>query len=434
MSGNGASREPLPAVFETTLSNGLKVLVQEVRTVPVVAFQVWYRVGSRNENVGTTGISHLLEHMMFKGTPSYGKGEIARTLQRIGASFNASTSLDFTNYYEVLASDRLEVAIHLEADRMVNALIPEEEHRLEMTVVRSELERNEDSPRLALYTELFAHAFHAHPYHWPTIGWRADVEGITTDQIRAYYRTHYVPGNATAVIVGDVDTELALELVRRHFGPIPRGPEPPPVRSAEPEQRGERRFKIRRPGDTAYLMAAWKTPALSNPDTYALDALGMILGHGRTSRLHQALVEGQLATEVDASNEGLRDPFLLIAQATAAPGVSLDRLEAALFREVERLREEVPASSELARAKKQLQATFVYSRDSVRSLAQQLGYYETVDSWRYLTSYLDEVMKVTPADIRRVALRYLAEDFRTVGCYDPVPAGDGTEAPLGDDR
>jgi zinc protease len=293
-------------------------------------------------------------------------------------------------------------------------------------VVRSELERNEDNPRLTLYTELFAQAFHAHPYHWPTIGWRADVEGITTEQIRAHYRAHYVPNNATAVIVGDVNTDAALALVRRYFGAIPRGPDPPPVRSAEPEQRGERRFKIRRPGDTAYLMVGWKAPALSDPDTYALDALGMILGHGRTSRLYQALVEGQLATEVDAANEGLRDPFLLIAQATAAPGVALDRLEGALLHEVARLAEEPPVAPELARAKKQLQATFVYSRDSVRSLAQQLGYYETVDSWRYLTTYLDRVLALTPDDVRRVAAEYLIEDRRTVGWYDPVPPTDGS--------
>ena len=408
-------------VHETILENGLKVLVQEVRTAPVVAFMVWYRVGSRNENVGITGISHLLEHMMFKGTPRYGKGEIARTLQCAGASFNASTSLDFTNYYEVLASDRLELAIRLEADRMANALIPEEEHRLEMTVVRSELERNDDNPRLQLYQETFAHAFHAHPYHWPTIGWRADVEGIETEQIRAYYRTHYVPNNAVAVIVGDVSTSEALALLRKHFGPIPRGPEPPPVRSDEPAQRGERRFKVRRPGDTSYLMVSWKTPSLRDPDTYALDALGMILGHGKTSRLHQALVEGQLATEADAANETVRDPFLLIAQATAAPGVSLDRVEEALLLEADRLRGEPPAAGELARAKKQLQATFVYSRDSIRSLAHQLGYYEVVASWRYLTTYLDEVMKLTPDDIRRAADRYLAEDRRVVGRYEPEP-------------
>jgi zinc protease len=409
------------AVFETTLENGLKVLIREVRTAPVVAFMVWYRVGSRNENVGTTGISHLLEHMMFKGTPAYGKGEIARTLQRIGASFNASTSLDYTNYHEVLSSRHLPLAVRLEADRMVNAIIPEEEHRLEMTVVRSELERNDDSPHHQLYQETMAHAFHAHPYHWPTIGWPSDVEGITTEQIRAYYRTHYMPNNAVVVVVGDVATEEALALVREHFGPIPRGTEPPPVRTEEPEQRGERRFKIRRPGDTAYLIASWKCPPLANPDTYALDAAGMILGHGRTSRLYQALVEGTLATEADAANETLRDPFLLIAQATAAPGVPLGRLEAALLAEVERLRREPPAPEELERARKQLQAMFVYAKDSIRSLAQQLGYYETVVGWRYLETYLDEVMKVTPEQIRRVAGTYLTERRRTIGWYDPIP-------------
>jgi len=208
---------------ETVLENGLKVLVQEVRTAPVVAFMVWYRVGSRNENVGITGISHLLEHMMFKGTPRYGKGEIARTLQRAGASFNAGTSLDFTNYYEVLASDRLELAVQLEADRMANALIPDEEHRLEMTVVRSELEHNDDNPRSQLYQETFAHAFHAHPYHWPTIGWRADVEGIRTEQIRSYYRTHYTPNNAFVVIVGDVATREALDLAWMNYFVNPWG-------------------------------------------------------------------------------------------------------------------------------------------------------------------------------------------------------------------
>jgi zinc protease len=189
-------------VTETVLDNGLKVLVQEIHTAPVVAFMVWYRVGSRNESAGITGISHLLEHMMFKGTPTFGKGEIARRLQKVGASFNAGTSLDYTNYFEVLASDRLELAMQIESDRMVHALIPEEEHRLEMTVVRSELERNEDNPHRALYLETFAQAFKAHPYHWPTIGWRTDVEGIATNQIRDYYKSHYVPNNATVVIVG----------------------------------------------------------------------------------------------------------------------------------------------------------------------------------------------------------------------------------------
>jgi len=411
---------PASPVFETTLGNGLKVLIQEVRSAPVVSFMVWYKVGSRNEGSGITGISHLLEHMMFKGTPKHGKGEIARLLQRNGASFNAGTSMDYTNYYEVLAADRLELAITIESDRMVHALIPEEEHALEMTVVRSELERNEDNPHRALYTELFAHAFKAHPYHWPTIGWRSDVEAIRTEQIRDYYQRHYMPNNATVVIVGDVERERALDLVERHFGSIAPGTLPPPVVTVEPPQQGERRFQIRKPGDTRYLMVGWPVPALVHRDNYALDLLGMILGHGKTSRLYQRLVEGKLATEAEAQNETARDPFLFIAQATAAPGVTLDSLEEVLLGEAARLSEEAPSQAEMDRARKQLQASFIYSRDSIRSLAQQLGYYETVGSHRYLDTYLDRIAAVSREDVSRVARAYLGENARTVGRYEPT--------------
>ena len=408
-------------VLETVLDNGLKVLIQEVRGVPVVSFMVWYKVGSRNESAGITGISHLLEHMMFKGTPKYGKGEIARLLQRNGASFNAGTSIDYTNYYEVLASDRLELAIEIEADRMTNALIPEEEHRLEMTVVRSELERNEDNPHRAMYQEIFAQAFNAHPYHWPTIGWRSDVEAIRTEQIREYYARHYMPNNATAVVVGDVGRDSALALVEKHFGGIGRGPSPAPVVTVEPPQIGERRFKIRKPGDTRYLMIAFPIPALSHPDNYALDVMGMILGHGKTSRLYQALVEGKLATDAEAANETARDPLLFIAQATAAPGVTLDLLEKSVLEQADRLKTEAPSRVELARAQKQIQASFIYSRDSIRSLAQQLGYYETVGSYRYLDTYLNRILGVTPEEVTRVARAYLGESTRTVGHYEPLP-------------
>jgi zinc protease len=410
-------------VRETTLPNGLTVLIQPVHTAPVVSFMVWYKVGSRNENAGITGISHLLEHMMFKGTPRYGKGEISRTLQRHGASFNAGTSLDYTCYYEVLAKDRLEIAMDIEADRMMNASIPEEEHRLEMTVVRSELERNEDNPHRALYQETFAQAFQAHPYHWPTIGWRTDVEQITTDQIRDYYRLHYVPNNAVVVVVGDVAEERALDLVERHFGKIPAGPEPPPMRIVEPPQLGERRFKLRKPGDTRYLMVSWRNPALVHPDNYGLDVLSMILGHGRTSRLYRGLVERNLATEVDAGNETARDPFLLIARATVAPGATLDQVESALYREVERLQSEPVTAVEMRRSKRQVEASFVYSKDSIRSLAQQLGYFETVATYQYLDTYLDRVRAVAPEEVQRVAREYLTEQTRTVGQYDPIPEG-----------
>jgi len=412
-------------VAETVLDNGLKVLVEEVHAAPVVSFMVWYKVGSRNETAGITGISHLLEHMMFKGTPRYGKGEIARVLQRHGASFNAGTSIDYTNYYEVLAADRLELAVEIESDRMANALIPEEEHRLEMTVVRSELERNEDNPHRALYSELFAQAFKAHPYHWPTIGWRSDVESIRTEQIRDYYRRHYLPNNATAIVVGDVAADRAIELVRSRFGGIPRGPDPDGVVTVEPPQLGERRFRIRKPGDAKYLLVGYRNPAFTHPDTYPLDVLGIIFGHGKTSRLHQALVEGGIATEAEAVNETARDPYLFLVQATAVPGVSLEKVERAVHREAERLASSPVAQAELDRAKRQSQASFLYSRDSIRSLAQLLGYYETVGSYRYLDTYLEHIQAVTAEDVRRVAGTYLTEDARTVGTYDPPERASG---------
>jgi len=417
-------------VVETTLENGLKVLIQEVRLAPVVSFAIWYRVGSRHESAGITGISHLLEHMMFKGSPRFGKGEIARTLQRIGASFNAGTSLDYTCYYETLKSDRLDLAMEIESDRMMNAAIPEEEHRLEMTVVRSELERNEDNPHRALYQETFATAFQAHAYHWPTIGWRSDVESITTEQIRAYYRAHYRPNNATAVVVGDVDRERALERVRHWFGAIPAGEIGASGGTVEPVQQGERRFRLRKPGDTRHVIVAWKNPALTHPDSYALDVLGIILGHGRTSRLHQALVERGIATDADAANETARDPFLFIAFATAVPERSLQDVEAAILIEAERLRAEPVDPAELRRAKKLVEASFLYAKDSVQSLSQQLGYYETIASWRYLDDYPARIRALTAEDIQRAAATYLVESSRTVGWFDPPgpDAADGGAA------
>jgi zinc protease len=225
------------------------------------------------------------------------------------------------------------------------------------------------------------------------------------------------------VVVGDLPADRALDLVEKHFAGIPAGPEPPSVRIVEAPQLGERRFKLRKPGETRYLMAAWRNPALVHPDNYALDVLSMILGHGRTSRLYRALVEGKLATEVDASNETARDPFLLIARATVAPASTLDQVERALYREVERLQTEPVSEEEIGRAKRQVEASFVYSKDSIRSLAQQLGYFETVATYQYLDSYLDRVRAVTPEMVQRVAREYLTEQTRTVGLYDPLPEG-----------
>jgi zinc protease len=407
-------------VRETTLENGLRVLTKEVRSAPVVSFSVWYRVGSRNEHTGITGVSHLLEHMMFKGTRRYATGEIARTLFLNGAAFNASTFYDWTNYYETISADRVELAMEIEADRMVNSRIDKADLDAEMTVVRSELEGGENNPGRLLLKAVTAAAFDAHPYQWPVIGWRSDVENMPRDAIYHYYKTHYGPNNATVVMVGDFDTAQALALVRKHFGKIPSIPLPPPVYTVEPPQRGERRITVRRAGSLPMAMIVYKIPPPSHPDYYALDLLVMVLGEGRASRLYQSLVEKQLATRADASAISLRDPFVLLFSATARPGTTAEQLEAALQEEVERVKNAPVTADELARAKSQVEADFVFQADSVTAQARQLGYWAMVDDWRYLTTYLDRIRAVTPETIQEVARKYLLRDGSTVGLFVPT--------------
>ncbi len=415
-------------VKETILPNGLKVLTKEVRNAPVVSFAVWYKVGSRNEHTGITGVSHLLEHLLFKGTKKYGLGEISRTLFVNGASFNASTYYDWTNYYETLSSDRLELAMQIEADRMVNSRIDKADLDSEMSVVRSELEGRENSPGTLLYQAVQAAAFQAHPYQWPVIGWRTDVENVSRDAIYNYYKTYYGPNNATVVMVGDFETEKALDLVRKHFGKLKRIPEPPQVYTSEPPQRGERRVEVRRAGSLPMTLIAYRTPEAKHPDFYALDALSIVLGEGRVSRLYQALVEKQIASDVDAGAASLRDPYLITVSATARPGVTVEKLEAALLAEIERLKKEPITAEELERVKSQIEASFVFQNDSVTSQANQIGYWAMIDDWRYLSTYLDRIRALKPADIQKVAQKYFVTDARTVGHFIPT-AGAAPTAP-----
>jgi zinc protease len=416
-------------VQETVLSNGLVVLVKEVRSAPVVSFSVWYRVGSRNEHTGITGVSHLLEHMLFKGTRQYRLGEIARTLFLAGAGFNASTYYDWTNYYETIASDRIELAMRIEADRMVNSRIDKADLDAEMTVVRSELEGGENSPGRLLWQAVVSAAFQAHPYNWPVIGWRSDVENVSRDAIYQYYRTYYGPNNAVVVVVGDVAAADALRLVRQHFGPIKPIPTPPEVYTTEPPQRGERRVTVRRSGSLPMALIAWKGPTGRDPDSYALDVLGGVLGEGRTGRLYQALVEKGVASRVDAGSPSLRDPFLFYVSATARPGVTAERLETALLEEVERVAATPITDEELARAQRRAEAEFVFQTNSVTAQARQLGYWAMNGDWRYLTTYLDRIRALTPADIQAVARRTFVADNRTVGHFVPSDAGAPAGAP-----
>ncbi len=428
--GKAPSSPALTAgIRETILPNGLTVLTKEVRTAPVVSFSVWYKVGSRNEHTGITGVSHLLEHMLFKGTTRYRVGEIARTLFLNGAAFNAGTHYDWTQYYATLASDRLELAMRIEADRMVGSRIDKADLDAEMTVVRSELEGGENRPGGLLWRAVTTTAFEAHPYQWPIIGWRSDVENVPRDAIYRYYRTYYGPNNATVVIVGDFETEAALGLVRKHFGPLKPIPPPPPVYTSEPPQRGERRVMVKRAGSLPMAMVAYKAPAATHPDSYALDVLAIVLGEGRTSRLYQGLVEKQIASRADAGAPSLRDPFLFYLSATARSGTTADTLEAALLDEVERVRTAPLTNDELGRARSRIEADFVFRADSVSSQARQIGFWAMIDDWRYLTTYLDRVRALTPADIQAVAQKYFVPETRTVGHFVPTAEGPGVAPP-----
>jgi zinc protease len=414
----------IPAT-ERVLENGLKVIVLESHATPNVCCSIWYRAGSKHETAGATGLAHLLEHMMFKGTRRFPKGEFDRILHRNGAINNASTWLDRTNYYELIKADRLDIVLELEADRMRGALFQHSDLEDEMPVVRNELERDEDDPESNLFHRIQSLAFLEHPYHWPTIGWKADVEAIRAEQIRRFYDTFYHPNNAFLVIVGDVDTEETFRLVEKHFGRIPPGPEPPKVVTVEPPQKGERRVVIRKPGENDYLGMAFRIPQRRHPDNYALDLLGQILGQGRTSRLYKALVERKLAVRTTAVNYAtLEDPFLFFLEAEVAPEVEPRLVEEAVEETLARLRDEPVEPRELERAKKRNRVEFVYRRDRVSRQAFFLGELEVSCGWRFGQTYLEAMERVSVEDIQRVARTYLVADSRTVGWYLAVRDGE----------
>lgn len=414
-------------VLERTLENGLKVLLVEEHKAPVATFHVWYRVGSRNERLGATGVSHLLEHMMFKGTSTTGPKEFNRLIQRNGGWDNAFTSHDYTGYYTNIAADRVHLPIALEADRMVNLLLKEEDVRPERDVVLEERRlRTEDDPSSAVVEEMYAAAFKAHPYANPIIGWMEEIRQITRAELLQHYRTYYIPNNAVVVAVGAFDREALFARIREVFGRIPRGPAPPAVRSVEPPQQGERRVVVKREAKLPFIFLGYHTPTLSHPDSFALEVLASVLADGKSSRLHRSLVyEQQLALYAAASYDRLSaDPSLFSLYAAALPGKGSDQVERALYAEVERLQREPVSERELQKAKNQLEADFVLSQDSIFSLARQIATYEMVASWREWERYLPGIRAVTPADVQRVARAYLTADNRTVGVLVPLAMKD----------
>lgn len=410
-------------VTEKVLPNGLTVLLREDHKSPVVTFQIWYKVGSRNEKLGTTGISHVLEHMMFKGTKKYGPKTFSQTVMKNGGNDNAFTGKDYTAYFENFAADRIGISLELESDRMQNLVLDEQAFQSERDVVKEERRlRTEDDPTAVMVERMMATAFLAHPYQWPVIGWMADLGNITLKDLERHYRTYYTPNNATIVVVGDFDTKTLLPDIEKYFGSIPRGPEVPTVGAVEPEQLGERRLVVKRPAELPAVFAGYHAPDIEHPDTYALEVLQSVLSSGKSSRLYTSLVyDQQLAVYAGGDYDNIsNDPKLFYVYAGAMPGKKIEDVEKALYSEIEKLKTEPVSDRELQKAKNQIEASFIMGQDSIFYQAMLLGQLETVADWKLLENYVDSIRAVSKEDVMRVAKKYFDEDKRTVGILVPV--------------
>ncbi len=415
-----------PRVQEHILSNGMKVLLVEEPKAPVITVQIWYKVGSRNEIMGRAGLSHMLEHMMFKGTQKHGKGEFSKTIKKNGGNDNAFTSQDYTAYFENLAADKLALALELESDRLQGLLLDDKEFQLEREVVKEERRlRTEDNPQAYMVEQMFAQAFMEHPYHWPIIGWFPDLNAMTREDLQRHYEQYYVPNNATVVIVGDVKTETALPLIKQYFEGLPKGSPPPIQQIVDPPQTGERRIVVKREAQLPFIYLGYKVPNFKSPDVHALAVLENILSSGKSSRLHDALVyRKKLALAVGASYSELSaDPELYTVYAVVRPGAKIDEVEKALLTEIERFKKQGPSAKEMQKAKNQVEARHVFEQDSVFRQAMLLGTAETVGAgWQYVDNYVANLRKVTEQDVRRVARQYLVPDRLTTGILVPAEA------------
>jgi len=420
------------------LPNGLTVIVRESRSVPIVSSWLWYRVGSRYEPSGLTGAAHWVEHMMFKGTPRYARGQLDRLVARNGGTFNAFTHTDYTAYFETLPADKLDLALEIEADRMVNALFDPAEVASERTVVISEREGLENEPEFLLAEEVTAAAFRVHPYHHEIIGWKADLQSMTRDELYGVYRRYYAPANAVLVLVGDVGIEDALSRVERHFGPLPSTLVESPRIPTEPRQRGERRVRVRQAGPTSYLQVAYHGPEASHPDSAALLVLDAIFSGAkamsisrpaagnRSSRLYRALVETEWATSADSSHSLSVDPGLFSFDVTARPERRVEDVERVLFEEIDRLVQSGVSEEELERARKQTRAQLAYSLESVANQAYWLGFFEMLGGYERFDGFGESLAGVSREDVLRVARQYLTEDNRTVGQFIPTSVEEGS--------
>jgi len=433
---DGAS--PPPRLRETVLDNGLKVLIQPVHTAPLASVWCWYKVGSRDEGQGCTGVSHWVEHMNFKGTTNIPRDQVKGIIERFGGSWNGYTWIDQTTYLETASRDALDRMLFIEAERMANSLFDPDEVESERTVILSELEGGENDPDQLLEIEVTAAAFKAHPYRHPTIGWRGDLERMTRDDLYGHYRRYYVPDNATLVVVGDVEVDDVVRRVDNHFGRIPPLGPRPRLHTPEPPQAGERRVTVERAGTAAYLKAAFHAPSVGNErfvpllvlDAVLTGAKGLNLWSSfrtpppqRSARLYRSLVEGRLASSVSGALLPTADPFLYTLSLTATEGTPLERLEHALLAELDRVRAGGITPAELDKAKKQLRARLVFENDSVTNIAHQIGFFETVASATAMFEMGDRIARVTVEEVGLAAGECLRPVNRTIGwfvCVEPA--------------
>jgi zinc protease len=419
------------SITRAVLPNGLTVIAKEMHAAPVTAFCVWYRVGSRNEHGGITGISHWVEHMMFKGTRKYSEADLDRLVSRDGGARNAFTWIDFTAYYETMPSNKIDLAIALEADRMVHSRFDVKEVASERIVIINERQGNENSPWFRLGEEVQSAAFRAHPYGHEIIGHMRDLETMTRDDLYGHYRRYYSPNNAIVAVAGDFDTREMLAKIEACFGRIKPSINIPVVSAVEPDQRGERRVLVKGEGENTYLTMAFHGPAAKHPDYMALVALDSVLcgasglsffGGGtsnRSSRLSKALIDTGLAADAGGGVLPTIDPFLYSFGLTVMPGRTVAENEAALWAEIERMQREPVAQAELNKAIKQTRAQVAFGTETVTNQAFWLGFSEIVADHTWFTTFLDRLARVTPADVQRAASTYLTRDNVTVGVYRP---------------
>lgn len=429
------------------LENGLKVLLLEEHTAPLVSVWCWYKVGSRDERPGLTGVSHWVEHMNFKGTTNIPREQVKGIIEQCGGAWNGYTWLDQTTYLETASRDALDRMLFIEAERMGRCLYDPDDCESERTVIISELKGSENDPDSLLDQEVVATAFKAHPYRHPTIGWLADLQSMTRDDLYGYYRRYYAPDNATLVIVGDLDPDDTLERVRQHFGGFQPGGAVPRLRTREPEQTGERRVVIRKEGTTGYFKAGFHAPAAADPmfvpalllDTVLTGAKGVNLWTAfrvpppqRNTRLYRAVVERGLASSLHGAMLPTADPFLYTLSATATTGTSLAALEAAVLEALTLVATEGVTSEELSRAKRQLHAQMVFDADSVTNVAHQLGFFETIGGVDLFLGLPQRIAAATVADVNAAAAALFAESNRTIGYFEPLPGSPAPDAGAGE--